>query len=178
MTMIWEKIVVTAREFLSERNINDCKDLNEPFYQAKLQEFDWDPQFSAAAILCEIVWKISIGGRDRVSEWRQLDRLFSISPVATHANFRGARSFKTGNIPERGSMAVWKRGNTCQGHIAIVTNVASDISQFDTIDARALSGSEGGFIKVEERLGKMVGLPFKSDKLNLLGFIYPPNREI
>lgn len=177
MTMLWEKIVVTAREYLSEKNINDSKDLNEPIYQAKLQEVDWDPQFSAAAIFCEMVWKQAIS-RDRLSEWRRLDRLFSVSPIATHANFRGCRSYKTGNVPERGSLAVWRRGNSCQGHIAIVSMVAPDLSQFDVIDARALSGSEGGFIKVEERLGKMVGLPFKSDKMNLLGFIYPPNREI
>jgi hypothetical protein len=34
------------------------------------------------------------------------------------------------------------------------------------------------FLQCEEKKGKQTGLPFKTDKLNLLGFAYPPGREI
>jgi len=177
MAMRWEKVVVTAREFISEKNINDCKDLNEPFFQAKLQEFDWDMSFSAASVFCELVWKISVG-RDNLRDWRELDRLFSASPVATHANFRGGRKYKTGNVPEVGALAVWRRGNSWQGHMGIVSVVCEKKEEFSIIEARVLSGSDGGFLKVEEKTGKRVGLPFKTDKLNLLGFVYPQDVEI
>lgn len=177
MTLISEKIAVTAREFLNDKNINDCQDFNEPMYQAKLQEFDWDLQFCSATIGCELVWKIAIG-RNRVREWRQLDRLFSPSPIGTHANFRGCRAYKTGNIPELGAIVIWKRGNSWQGHAAIVIWVSEDKMEFDVIDCRILEGSENRFLRFEEKKSKKVGLPFRNDKLNLVGFIYAPLREI
>lgn len=175
--MRWEKVVVTAREFISEKNINDCKDLNEPIFQAKLQELDWDMPFASASVFCELVWKISVG-RESLRDWRELDRLFSVSPIATHANFRGCRKYKTGNVPEKGALVIWRRGNSWQGHMGIVSSVSESKEEFDIIEARVLSGSDGGFLKVEEKFGKKVGLPFKTDKLNLLGFIYPQDVEI
>lgn len=177
MTMLSEKVVVTAREFLNDLNINECKDLSEPMYQAKLSEFDWDIQFTAASTFCEVVWKKAIT-RDSLSEWRQLDKLFSPSPIATHANFRGCRSFTTGNIPEVGSIAIWKKGNTWQGHMAIVTEVAEDKKEFDIVEGRAFKGSKNTIIQPQEGKGKKVGLPFREDKLNLIGFIYIHDREI
>lgn len=177
MTLIWEKIVVTAKEFLNDKNINDCRDFNEPMFMSKMVEYDWDLSFSASSILCELVWKIAIG-RNNITEYRRLDRLFSPSPIATHSNFRGCRSYRTGNVPERGSLAIWKRGNTWQGAMALVIDVAADNSAFDVIDGRILQGSENRFIQLEERKGKRMNLPFQNDKLNLIGFVYPPNREI
>ena len=177
MTMLSEKVVVTAKEFLNDKNINDDRNLNEPMYQAKIQEFDWSLQFSAASIFCEIVWKVAIG-RESLSEWRQLDKLFSPSPVATHANFRGCRSFKTGNVPEVGALAIWKRGNSWQGGMAIVTEVSEDKQSFDVIEGRVLVGSENSFIKCEEQKGKRVDLQFRTDKLNLIGFVYMHDKEI
>ncbi len=177
MALLAEKIVVTAKEFLTDKNINDCQQFNEPIYQVKLQHFDWDLQFSAASVLCEIVWQIAIGKEQR-TYYQQLDRLFSPSPVATHCNFRGNRDYKTGNVPEVGAIAVWKRGNSWQGHMAIVIEVAADGQSFDVIEGRLLEGSESRFIKLEEKKGKRMGLDFRNDKLNLMGFIYPPHREI
>lgn len=177
MTMIWERIVVTAKEFLNDKNINDSREYNEPMFRMKQLEFDWDVQFSAASNFVEIVWKIAIG-RENTSEMRRLDKLFAPSPIATHANFRGCRSYKTGTLPEKGAIVIWRRGNSWHGHIAIVSNVSQDKMMFDVIEGRILIGSEGNFIQVKEFTGKIVGLPFKDDKLNIIGFIYPPNREI
>ena len=175
MAMLWEKIVVTAREFLNDKNINDSPDYNEIFFLAKMADFDWSNQFYAASAFCEVCWKIALKGS--TSEYNQLDRLFSPSPIATHANFRGCRTYKTGNVPELGALAVWKRGNSWQGQISIVSGVSEDKQEFDVIEARALTGSEDGcFLKVEERKGKRVDLPFKTDKLNLIGFIYPKDK--
>lgn len=177
MTMLAEKIVVTAKEFVSDKNINDTKEFNEPIFQSKLVEFDWSLQFAAACVFCEIVWKISIG-RESLSEYRQLDRLFSPSPTSTYSNFRGCRRYKTGTKPEAGAIVVWRRGNSWQGHIAIVTEVAPDYRSFDIIEARALSGSNDCFLSVIEGKDKHTGLPFKEDRLNIMGFVYPPAREI
>lgn len=175
--MLAEKIVVTAKEFLGSKNINDARELNEPFYQTKISEYDWPLQFAAASISCEIIWKIAIG-RESISIFRKLDRLFSPSPIATHANFRGTSEYKTGNLPELGAIAVWKRGNSWQGAMAIVIWVSEDKSVFDVAEGRILEGSEDRFIMMKEAKGKRIGLDFRNDKQNLVGFIYPPNREI
>ena len=177
MAMLWEKVVVTAREFLGDKNINDSKEYNEPITRTKLMQFDWDPQFAAASTAVEIIWKMAIG-RESQREWQRLDRLFSPSAVATHANFRGCKSYLTGNKPQPGAIAIWKRGNSWQGDIAIVSEVAEDMGTFDVIQGAVLQGSTEILIKIIEKKGKISSLPFRVDKLNLLGFIYPPNREI
>lgn len=177
MTFVSEKIAVTAREFLTEKNINDSADFNEPMIKAKQSVFNWDMQFAAASLTCEIIWKIACGKNNGI-EWRQLDKLFSPSPIGTHANFRGCRDYKTGNVPEIGALAFWKRGNSWQGHMGVVVAVSEDKQQFDIVDGRCLSGSDGEFITLSECTGKKVALPFRSDKLNLMGFVYAKHREI
>lgn len=177
MTLIAEKVAVTAKEFLNEKNINDDSIFNEVIFQAKIQQFNWDMRFSVASIGCEVVWKKAIS-RNRVSEWGQLDRLFSPSPVATHANFVGCRDYTTGNLPEIGALVFYRRGNSWQGAMGIVIEVSEDKKEFDIIEFRVLQGSENKFISTIESKGKRMGLPFREDKLNLLGFVYPKNREI
>lgn len=177
MALIAEKIVVLAKQFLGDVNINDAMEFNEPIYQVKLRHFNWDLQFSAGAIFCEVVWKMAIG-KSSLSEWSELDRIFSPSPIAIHANFRGNRNYNTGNMPELGALAIWKRGNSWQGDIGIVVEVSEDKQTFDVISARILSGSDKQFLMVQEGKGKRISLPFANDKLNLLGFVYPKHKEI
>jgi len=176
-TMLWEKVIVTAKEFLGDKNINDSREFNEPIYRAKLLHFGWELQFAAAAVFVETVWQISIG-RETTTERQRLDRLFCPSPVATHANFRGCREYMTGNLPQKGAIAVWVRGHSWQGHMAIVSEVAPNKDHFDVIEGRILTGSEGNFIRVQESKNKCIDESFSVNKLNLKGFIYPPNREI
>lgn len=176
MSMLWEKVVVTAKEFL-DKNINDSREYNEVINRVKLTTFNWNPQFSAASTVVEIVWKMAIG-RESQRCWQQLDRLFSPSAVATHANFRGCLDYKTGNLPQKGSIAIWRRGNSWQGDIGIVTEVSEDKSTFDIIQGSVLNGSEEIFLHVVERKGKKSFAENRADKMNLLGFIYPPDREI
>lgn len=177
MTLVWEKVVVTAKEFVTTKNINDHREISEPIFKAKLSHFNWDLSFSASSIFAEIVWKVAIG-KDSLSEWGELDRMFSPSPIATHANFRGNKTYKTGNVPEPGALVFWRRGNSWQGHMAVVIAVSEDKQTFDVIEGRALTGSEDKFINAEEKKGKKVGLPFANDKLNILGFVYPKHQEI
>jgi len=176
-TMLWERVIVTAREFLEGRNINDCREINEPVYQAKIIHYGWELQFSAASIFCEMVWQMAIG-RETITERQRLDRLFCPSPVATHANFRGCREYKTGNMPEKGAVAIWVRGQSWQGDMAIVSDVSEDKNSFDVIGGRILMGSQNRFIQVKEFKEKRIDIPFSREKLNLRGFIYPPSREI
>ncbi len=177
MAFISEKIVVTAKGFLNGSNINDARELIEPIYQVKLAHYNWDLQFAAGSIFSEVVWKMAVG-KNSLSEWQELDRIFSPSPIATHANFRGNRNYNTGNMPELGALAIWKRGNSWQGDMGIVVNVSDDKQSFDVISARILSGSDKQFLMVQEGKGKRIGLPFCNDKLNLLGFVYPKHKEI
>ena len=176
MTMLSERVVVTAKEFL-DKNINDSKELNEILNRTKWSTFNWNPQFSASSMVCEIIWKIAIG-RETSRCWQQLHHLFSPSPIATHANFRGCLDYKTGNLPQKGAIAVWKLGNQWKGDMAIVTDVSNDNTSFDVIKGSLINGSEQIFFKVEERKGKSANSEFRSDKMNLIGFIYPPDREI
>lgn len=176
MTMLCERVVVTAKDFLEGNNINYCSHFTEPFYQAKLIHFGWDLQFSACSIFAEIVWKIALG--ETTTDRQRLDRLFTPSPIATHANFRGCKEYETGNVPEKGAIAVWMRGNSWQGSMAIVTEVSDDKETFDVIEARVMAGSAGKFIQVKEYKGKSTTNQFGREKMNLRGFIYPPNREI
>lgn len=175
--MLWEKVVVTAKEFLGDKNINDSREFNEPLYRAKLLHYGWELQFAAASVFVELVWQMSIG-KEMTSERQRLDRLFCPSPVATHANFRGCKDYKTGNLPEKGAIAVWVRGTSWQGHLAIVSEVSPNKDRFDVIEGRILSGSDGHFILVKESKDKFLDQPYSREKLNLRGFIYPPNREI
>jgi len=177
MTMIAEKVAVIAREYLERKNINDCHDFNEPIFQAKLNSFDWDLVFAAPSVGCELIWKMAIKGGG-MSEFNRFDRLFSPSSLATHANFRGSKSIKTGNIPEIGAIAFWKKGNSWQGHMAIVVSVSEDGKTFDVIECKVMQGSDNKFILLEEKKGKRTDLPFRNDKLNLIAFGYPPDWEI
>lgn len=177
MTFLAEKIKVLAQQFVTTKNINDSRDFTEPIFQAKQRYYNWDLSFAASSIFAEVVWKMAIGS-DSLSEWNELDKLFSPSPIATHANFRGNRTYKTGNVPEIGALVFWKRGNSWQGHMGIVVAVSADKQSFDIVEGRALIGSEDKFISVQESTGKKLGLPFCNDKLNLLGFVYAKNQEI
>jgi len=174
MTKVAEKIVVTALEFLETRNINDSFDYTEPLYQTKLKEFGWPLSFAAQSIVCELVWKIALRGGGMV-EFRQVDRLFS-----THANFRGIEKgsggFTTGNVPEPGAIAIWKHGNTWKGEMGIVISVSEDKKEFEQAQGKCLTGNTK-FLTLE-RKKKRADNPWKNDRLNLIGFIYPPNREI
>lgn len=178
MTKVSEKIVVTALEFLDTRNINDCFDYVEPMYQVKLKEFGWPLPFAAQSIVCEIIWKIGLRGVS--SEVRQVDRLFSPSPISTHANFRGLEKgsggFTTGNTPEPGAIAIWKHGNTWKGEMGIVLTVSEDKKEFEQAQGRCLTGNTK-FLTLEKKK-KRADNPWRNDRLNLIGFIYPPNREI
>jgi hypothetical protein len=176
MDLIKERISVEAKAFLNERNINEAAEYREPLYQMKLSLFGWDLDFSAASIFCEVVWKRAYKGY--VLNYNELDRLFSPSPVATHANFRGCNSYKTGNVPEVGSLAIWRRGNTWQGAMGIVVGVSPDMTTFGIMEGRVMEGSNGKFIKVQEGLDKRLSLPFAQDKLNLIGFVYPKKQDI
>ena len=176
-TMLWERVVVTAKDFLGDKNINDSREFKEPMYQAKLIHFGWELQFAAATVFVELVWQIAIG-RETTTERQRLDRLFCPSPVATHANFRGCREYMTGNLPQKGAIAVWVRGQSWQGYLGIVSDVSPNKDSFDIIEGRILTGSDGHFIQVKESKGKTIDQPFSREKLNLKGFIYPPNREI
>lgn len=176
MALLYEKVVVITSEFLTTKNFNDDFDFNEPIFQSKIRQFGWKLQFAASSIFCEIVWKKSIKGS--ASAYNEMDRLFSPSPIATHSNFRGNDGFKTGNMPELGAIAFWKRGNSWQGSMGVVIGVSEDKQTFDIAEARILSGSENNFLLVQEGKGKKIGLPFCNDKLNLLGFVYPKPDEI
>ena len=179
MTKVAEKIVVTALEFLDTRNINDSFDYTEPLYQTKLKEFGWPLSFAAQSIVCELVWKIALRGGGMV-EFRQVDRLFSPSPISTHANFRGIEKgsggFTTGNVPEPGAIAIWKHGNTWKGEMGIVISVSEDKKEFEQAQGKCLTGNTK-FLTLE-RKKKRADNPWKNDRLNLIGFIYPINREI
>jgi hypothetical protein len=113
-----------------------------------------------------------------MSEWRQIDRLFSPSPIATHSNFRGTKNFKTGNLPEIGSLVIWRRGIGWQGRIAIVSSVVENKSSFDIIEGFALTGSTKNILNLKEVHNIPANNPYGREKLNILGFVYPPEREI
>jgi hypothetical protein len=178
MSMLWEKVVFIAKRFIESENINDSREFREIITRTKQVQFNWDPGISAASMVAELVWKEAIG-RESMQRWQQLDRLFSPSAVATHANFRGCRDYKTGSLPEKGAIAIWRLGNSWKGDIAIVSDVSDDKVTFDIIQGSVMMGSTSEvFLNVQERKGKRTDLPMRSDKYNLLGFIYPPAREI
>lgn len=176
MAMLWEKVVVTAKEFLEGKNINEEPLFNDPLFRAKLVLYEWDLPFASASAGCELVWRKAIG-KESLTDDQRLDKLFSPSPVATHCNFRGCKSYKTGNVPEPGAIAVWKKGNGWQGNMAIVIEVSDDKQTFSVIEFRIVQGSVDKFFQPELKQ-KRAQLPFRNDQYNLMGFIYPPNREM
>lgn len=177
MTLIAEKIAVVAREFVESRHIQDSKEFNEPIFQAKLRGFDWGIQYAASSIGCEIMLKTS-WGLESIEDWQLLDKIFSPSAVATYCNWRGCTKMKTGNVPEIGAVAFYRRGNSWQGSASIVIAVSEDKQKFDAAETRFINNSGTGLLVTTEFKEKRVSLPFKNDKLNLLGFGYAPNREL
>lgn len=177
MTLVSEKIVVTAKEFLQTKNINDCKEFNDPVFHSKLNDFGWPLQYSVSSVVCEMIWKIALAANN-LAVYRRLDRLFSPSPMATYSSFRGSAHYKTGNLPEVGAIAAYRKGNGWQGDMGIVTSVSESKKEFDMIQGKILMGGDDRFITVEEKRNRPVGLLFRPDKYNLIGFIYAPNEEI
>jgi len=105
MAMLWEKVVVTAKEFLETKNINDSYLLNDPLFRAKLVNFEWDLSFSAASIVCELIWKKAIGS-ESLNDGHRLDRLFS-PPDAGTTKYRSSGQISESELLHAISLKIW-----------------------------------------------------------------------
>jgi hypothetical protein len=96
--------------------------------------------------------------------------------VATYSQFAASKKFTVSQIPVLGAIAVWRHGDSWQGHLGTVTAVDLEKKRFVTVEGNTNNnGSRNGYIVLEKL--RSLGLPHNPNGLNLIGFIYPPHES-
>ncbi len=166
--MIEQKIVQIAGSYVGQQEISGNKGFKNPAFQKKMQDCGWQINNAWCSFFAELVWKEAYGKSNPL--YNTLDRLFSPSAVATFGNFKGhPTNFKTGDKPKVGALVVWRYGNGWQGHIGIVESI--DKNTFVSIEGN--TNKDGGREGIEvARKHRSLGMPFRKQGLNLIGFVY------
>lgn len=170
MSALTDNIVESALKYVGQKEIPGNLGFVNKDFEAKIKAMGWTKGQSWCAYTSELVWKEAFTRAGFSIE--DIDKLFSGAAVATYANFKASKKFKTGTVPKRGAVAIWQKGKTWMGHAAIVVDVLPGGKEFVSIEGNtnAAGGREG--IEVARKKRK-VGLPFSSTGLNLIGFVYP-----
>lgn len=164
-----EKVIAAARAYIGQHEKSGNSGFVSPEFEAEMKAVGWAKGSSWCAYFAELAWKKGFEGHPLRAS---LDKLFSPAATATLANFKHSDQWKTGTKPQIGALAVWQYGKTWKGHIGIVTELV-DSETFRAVEGNtnAQGGREG--VAVLEKTRK-VGLPFKNQGLNLIGFVYLP----
>jgi len=167
--MIIDKIVQTAKKYIGKTEKPNNSGFNDADFEKRMKETGWDKGMSWCSFFTELVWKEAYTGS---SETSAIDKLFSGSATATFKNFDLAKQsgWNTGMTPKPGSLAVWRNGNSWQGHIGIV--IENNGITFKTVEGNTndKGGREGYIVATKNRVLKSA---YQKNGLNLIGFIYP-----
>lgn len=117
----------------------------------------------------KLIWKKAYRKHETLSG--VVNRMLNGSALMSYNNMKNNKSFELCDEPLPGSIVIWRYGNTDKGHAGIVI-AKIDANTFKTIEGNTNQhGSREGEI-VAEKLRTLIR-PFKSDGLNLIGFINP-----
>jgi hypothetical protein len=170
---IHERIVQVALAYKDMREKQNNSGFIDPAFEAKMKAMGWLTGQSWCVYTCELIWKEAYGNHPGII--KELDKLFSGSATATWRNFQQSKTWKTGQVPMDGAIAIWRYGTGWQGHAAIDVKTI-DKKTFETIEGNSNDdGAREGY-EVAHRTGKIarvIGGPLKKKGLNFVGFIYP-----
>lgn len=166
--MIADKIIEIAKGYTGQEEIEGNKGFKDPAFQKKMQDVGWKISDSWCCYFTELVWKEAYGKSHPL--WKTLDKLFAPSCTATYSNFAGSQLFKVGQTPKLGSLMIFRYGSGWKGHVGIVTAFNKDACECIEGNTNDKGGREGYIVAKRNR---KLGLPFKENGLNLVGFVYP-----
>lgn len=165
-----DRVVKIAKSLIGQKEISGNAGFKDPGFQKRMAEVGWRKGEAWCAYTGELIWKEAFTIQHPL--YAAIDKLFSASAVKTWENFKASKLFKTGQVPKKGALAIWRHGNGWTGHLGVVVNDL-DGPDFGTVEGNtnAAGGREG--IEVDDK-GRKTGLPVSSNGLNLLGFVYLP----
>lgn len=167
------KIIDVALSYLNEREKKGNSGFYNEEFEQKMKAVGWNKGWAWCAFFAELVWREAYGQLNSVIEG-DLRKLFSASATQTYNNFRISKKYKgyVSNKPEVGSLVVWRYGDGWQGHIGIVQQVRGK----EVITIEGNTNSQGGREGIEVgQMRRLVSFDSMPRRLNLLGFIHPPN---
>lgn len=166
--MISKEIVRVAKSYIGKHEKPNNSGFVDADFEKRMKDVGWSSGLAWCAFFTELVWKEAYGQGQVFTE---LSKLFSGSATTTYKNFELSATWKVGQVPVEGAIAIWRFGSGWQGHAAVVTSVISKTS-FETVEGNTNSegGREGIEVAVKQRL---TNKPFTKKGLNLVGFIYP-----
>lgn len=166
--MIGEEIVKVAKKYIGQHEKPNNSGFKDADFEKRMKDTGWSTGLSWCAFFCELVWKEAY---NNPVVFKELDKLFSGSATTTYKNFELSGTWKVGQEPRPGALAVWRYGSDWKGHIGVVIDKVGTTS-FSSIEGN--TNSEGGRegIEVAEKLRKL-NAPFSPKGLNLVGFVYP-----
>lgn len=164
-----EFIVSASRYYIGQLE----KKSNSGFVSSEFEKEMKSVGFYRGAPWCmffvKLIWIKAYRKDERLSS--VVNRMLNGSAMMSLNNMMNNASFIVSEEPLPGSIAIWRHGSTDRGHAGIV--IASiDANTFKTVEGNTNQhGSREGEI-VAEKL-RTLKRPFKSDGLNLIGFINP-----
>ena len=166
--MISDQIVKIAKSYIGQHEKPSNSGFKDAEFEKRMKDVGWSTSLSWCVFFTELVWKEAYGPGQVFNE---LSKLFSGSATTTYKNFELSKTWKVGQKPVPGAIAIWRYGNGWQGHAAVVVSVG-DKKDFNTVEGN--TNSEGGRegVEVAEKT-RLTGKAFTKNGLNLVGFIYP-----
>lgn len=165
-----DRVVMIAKSIVGQKEISGNAGFKDPGFQKRMVEVGWKKLEAWCAYTGELAWKEAFTTQHPL--YAELDKCFSASAVKTWENFKKSKHFKTGQVPKRGALVIWRHGSGWQGHLGIVIKELPK-PDFETVEGNtnAAGGREG--VEVANKM-RRTGEPFKAKGLNILGFVYLP----
>ena len=162
------KIAEIAKGYIGKTETPNNSGFTDKKFETKMTEVGWNKSLAWCSFFCELVWNEACSD---INLRAKIKKLFSGSATTTYKNFELDKTFKVGQIPTVGAVAIWRHGSGWQGHAAIVTEIVSK-TEFKSVEGNTndKGGREGYIVALKTR---KTNNPFSEKSLNIVGFIYP-----
>lgn len=165
-----------AERYIGKTETPNNSGFKDKVFESKMKNVGWLKSQAWCAYfaeLCTIEWANEIGRKDIA---KLATQLFSGGSTATYKNFE---IYATANpkgiarvskVPVNNSIAIYRHGNSWQGHTAITKSFTPDLV-VTNIEGNSNSegGREGVEVSVKKRKHKA---PYAPKGLNIIGYIY------
>lgn len=160
-----ETIVAVANSYVGQREKPGNLGFIDSAFEEKMKAVGWFKGAAWCAYFSKLVYKEAMQ-KEKLADIQKLMSLFSPMAIVTYRKFDSA-GYNTDKTPKLGSLVVWQKGTTAQGHIGIVTK---EISSKNWISVEGNTNGEGS------RDGEVVAAKNRTitgaGSLKMLGFIH------